>query len=254
MRSRRFSILNIFLLSILLPSSSAFALSNINGLCLGSTSPEGYKIVDESCPIGDGLWGRKPSKKGALWVQCGIYAELPEKGEVANGALYRKEGDQYRCLAGPFASFGEAINARDKLRTHSETADAFIRQVGLKASKQKQPSNHSSRASKNSVVRQHEQVLGLWTPKPQGMDARYTVNRQDWWRATYQDANNACRQAGRTLVTARSIRKALLKQQGADALPDIYPYWLGNGHVYDIKLDMSFLAISDTLTLNVLCE
>ncbi|CZF84306.1 Sporulation related domain protein [Grimontia celer] len=255
MRSRRFSVLNIFMLSsFLVFCSSAFASSDINKLCLSSTSPEGDQIVGKNCPIGEGLWGRKPAKNGAFWVQCGIYSEIPDKNGKANEVLYRKEGSQYRCLAGPYDSFVDAKNARDNLRTSSEMSDAFIRQIGFKPSIKKRSSKTTVQASKSGIVRQQEQVLGFWAPKPQGMDARYTVNRRDWWRATYEDASNACRQKGRKLVSAGSLRKAIARQRSSDELPALYPYWLGNGHVYDIKLDMSFVAISDTLTLNVLCE
>ncbi|NGN99304.1 SPOR domain-containing protein [Grimontia sp. S25] len=255
MHSRSLPVLKLVLSSFLLIfSTSVFASEDLDARCKGEKSSEGYSVVGESCPIGEGLWGRKPAKSGAFWVQCGIYAELPEQNEAINGALYRKEGRQYRCLAGPFDSFGEAIETRNDLRAQAETADAFIRQVGYQPGVEKTVLKTKPASAKKGLIRHQEQVLGFWAPKPKGMDTRYTINRRDWWRATYQEANNACLNNGKKLVSERSLRNAISTSRGVEALPDLYPYWLSNGQVYDIKLDMSFVAISDTLTLNVLCE
>ncbi len=231
---------------------------------------QGMNIVSKHCPIGKGLWNNKPSEPiGEFWVQCGIVDELPTlafqqhiKKHIDNTTdwVFRPENPGYRCLLGPYSTFRDANEIRNKIRQEAVTSDAFVRQItanrGKAASATASSSKTASTASvqRNKAARKLDPVLGLWTPKPKGNDARYTTHQRDWWRATYSDAKKACQQSGKRLVAESSLRRASERKGAQTQLPATIPYWLSNGNVYDIKLDMAFVAISDTLTLNVLCE
>ncbi|MGF1706267.1 SPOR domain-containing protein [Enterovibrio baiacu] len=97
-----------------------------------------WNVVDETCPIGDGLWGKDPaSQQGQFWVQCGIVNDLPDawfsgqlaKSVLANQVMLRKEGETYRCLAGPFEQFSTAKKVRDGMRKQPSMSAAFVREV-----------------------------------------------------------------------------------------------------------------------------
>ncbi|PMN72765.1 SPOR domain-containing protein [Enterovibrio norvegicus] len=106
-------------------------------------SPEridSWNVVDEACPIGDGLWGKNPaSEQGQFWVQCGIVNNLPDawlssqlaKSVLANQVIFRKEGEAYRCLAGPFEQFSTAMRVRDGMRKQPAMKAAFVREVSI---------------------------------------------------------------------------------------------------------------------------
>ncbi|MEZ8141153.1 SPOR domain-containing protein [Enterovibrio sp. FF113] len=248
-------------------SSSTFATK----ACPTLKVEQGIGIVSAQCPIGEGLWSKKPSPQGgAFWVQCGILDNLPSvafrqsiEKHIANNAdwVLKPEEKGFRCLLGPYQAFNDAVAIRDKIRQEPVTSDAFIRQIDYpeKSSSQStkaQPSTKKPKQtlSKGATVRKLDSVVGLWTPKPKGDDARYSIHQRDWWRATYLDAKKACTQSGKRLASESAIRRAVSRQGAREQFPATIPYWLSSGNVYDIKLDMAFVAISDTLTLNVLCE
>lgn len=243
---------------------SVHAKPDLDGQCQSVSVENGVRLVAETCPVGEGLWGRKPAKNGGpFWVQCGIYPEgsLGDKRRVIEQALdnaaplvFRQESNQLRCLVGPFEHHHVAFQTRNLLRQLPLTADAFIRQVDYPQVRKNKPKASPSAARQSQSARTLNKVAGLWTPQPKRDDARYTRGRQDWWRATFDDAQQACRDAGKQLVSEKGLRRAVEQSGKQGALSKTIPYWLNNGKVYDIKLDMAFVAITDTLTLNVLCE
>ncbi|WP_429740510.1 SPOR domain-containing protein [Enterovibrio makurazakiensis] len=233
---------------------------------------QGVNIVSEQCPIGKGLWSKKPSAQGgAFWVQCGILDSQPRAAlrqsiekHITNNEdwVLKPEEKGFRCLLGPYEAFNQAVAIRDKIRQETVTSDAFIRQIdypeqsstiSTKALPSTKPKSKQAQRS-GATTRKLDPVVGLWTPKPQGNDARYSIHQRDWWRATYSDAKSTCRRSGKKLASQFAIRRAVARQGAREQFPTTIPYWLNNGNVYDIKLDMAFVAISDTLTLNVVCE
>lgn len=258
------ALLNTIFITLFFISFSVYAKSDLDGQCQSISVENGLRLVTEACPVGEGLWGRKPAKNGGhFWVQCGIYPEgsLGEKRRAIEQALdnaaplvFRQEPSQLRCLVGPFEHHHMAFQTRNLLRQLPLTADAFIRQVDYPKARKTKPKAAPSSARQSQSARTLTQVAGLWTLQPKGDDARYTRGRQDWWRATFDDAQQACRDAGKQLVSEKEIRRAVEQSGKQGALPNTIPYWLNSGKVYDIKLDMAFVAITDTLTLNVLCE
>lgn len=211
---------------------------------------DGIEIVAQTCPIGEGLWGREPSQDGWFWIQCGMLDAMPEAAfrkavEEHTPFLLRPEAGQYRCLTGPYQSYAEALKIRDDFRQSDLMADVFICEVGgaLAAS----PTEKATTSE-----RVMEPVEGLWTPLPKGKDNRTEFGGQEWWSATYQEAREACQNGGKKLASMAAIQRAV--SNGSNAIPTAMPYWLDSGSVYDTQLDMSFVAVSDNLMLHVLCE
>ena len=100
-------------------------------------SKDELAVLAASCPVGKGLWGRKPKQdKGMFWIQCGIF---PEKLSLTQAKLiYEKistdvwlkpEGNSYRCLIGPYESFKKASAESKQVKTLSAYKESFVRWV-----------------------------------------------------------------------------------------------------------------------------
>ncbi|MDG3086798.1 SPOR domain-containing protein [Vibrio hannami] len=98
-------------------------------------------VLSEACPIGKGLWGRKPSANDDLfWIQCGVFPEPLALGDVQE--IYEKisvdvwlkpEAKGHRCLIGPYDQFGVAQYEAKLIREITAYKDSFVRAVNTKA-------------------------------------------------------------------------------------------------------------------------
>ncbi|MBN7285003.1 SPOR domain-containing protein [Vibrio cholerae] len=94
-------------------------------------------VLDGSCPIGDGLWGKKPKSGDSLfWIQCGMLSKPMPLSTVK--AIYKQistdiwvkpEPKGERCLIGPYSDFALASKELKKVKKLATFEQAFIRQV-----------------------------------------------------------------------------------------------------------------------------
>ncbi|QXC57470.1 SPOR domain-containing protein [Vibrio mimicus] len=94
-------------------------------------------VLDAACPIGDGLWGKKPKRGDSLfWIQCGMLSKPMPLSTVK--AIYqhistdiwvKPEPKGSRCLIGPYSDFSLASKELKKVKKLATFEQAFIRQV-----------------------------------------------------------------------------------------------------------------------------
>ncbi|RXJ72998.1 hypothetical protein CS022_11885 [Veronia nyctiphanis] len=112
---------------------------NASPSCQASEGESGWLMLSSDCDVGEGLWGRTPSKDAEqFWVQCSMTDRVPPpwfaqllRISLDNSPLFlRKESELYRCLVGPFDDFRLAMDSRDRLRQlHPWSETSFIRQL-----------------------------------------------------------------------------------------------------------------------------
>lgn len=94
--------------------------------------------LDESCPIGKGLWGSaKPrAQESQFWLQCGVFGQPLSlaKGKalykhITTDVWVKPEQKGYRCLIGPYKNFTQAKQELAKVKMEPGYKDAFIREV-----------------------------------------------------------------------------------------------------------------------------
>ncbi|WP_394146270.1 SPOR domain-containing protein [Vibrio atypicus] len=94
--------------------------------------------LDQSCPIGKGLWGKQKPKgqESQFWIQCGVYSK-PLSLQKAK-ALYqhistdvwlKPESKAYRCLIGPYQDFSVVKSELAKVQQLSDYKEAFVREI-----------------------------------------------------------------------------------------------------------------------------
>jgi len=126
-----------------------------------------WPFLDTSCPIGIGLWSKKPdSITSQFWVQIAYGSHEPNHhiSELIHQyypkqSFLLKDADHYRALIGRFNSFVQAQQAKKQLAKIGIT-ESFIRQVHLAKPVKKTkvvekapkiiPSYHSSTSPKTS--------------------------------------------------------------------------------------------------------
>lgn len=253
--------------------AASIAMAAENPIHCETSEQNGWLMVDESCPIGEGLWGREPkSTKGQFWVQCGLLNRVPTSSfantlrqGVSEGAIVlRQEGSNYRCLVGPYASYSEALTSRNALRKQPTLNTAFIRSVSAgkemmapvaKAARVAKPAEKPTvqRAKANASGRRYGDVAGMKTPLPMADEQKYSTPEQTWWRATYQEAFNACKQDGMTLTSEAALRRALQAQSVKETLPNRLPFWVAERRAFDTAMGVA-MPLSTESALLVLCE
>ncbi|MCF7497302.1 SPOR domain-containing protein [Vibrio sp. L5-1] len=96
--------------------------------------------LEQSCPIGKGVWGSKAPKRHSdnelFWVQCGLLNKplslsraKPLYEKIATNVWMKPEGGDYRCLIGPYSTFSDARKDLAQVRKVSGYNEAFIRMV-----------------------------------------------------------------------------------------------------------------------------
>ncbi|MGF1743936.1 SPOR domain-containing protein [Vibrio minamisatsumaniensis] len=94
--------------------------------------------LEQSCPIGKGVWGSKAPKRHSdndlFWVQCGLLNKplslnraKPLYEKISTNVWMKPEGGSYRCLIGPYSTFSEARKDLAQVRKVSGYAESFIR-------------------------------------------------------------------------------------------------------------------------------
>ncbi|MGF1688634.1 SPOR domain-containing protein [Photobacterium japonica] len=103
--------------------------------CATTPHASGWTLLDNTCDVGQGLWGRKPkTEDGAFWVQCNYSKAIPDQAflrsvqQVFPTSHYLLNDDgHYRCVVGPLNSYPHAQEVREILLQHG-IRNAFIRQ------------------------------------------------------------------------------------------------------------------------------
>ena len=96
--------------------------------------------LEQSCPIGKGVWGSKAPKRHSdnelFWVQCGLLNKplslnraKPLYEKISTNVWMKPEGGDYRCLIGPYSTFSDARKDLAQVRKVSGYSEAFIRMV-----------------------------------------------------------------------------------------------------------------------------
>ena len=96
--------------------------------------------LEQSCPIGKGVWGSKAPKRHSdnelFWVQCGLLNKplslsraKPLYEKISTNVWMKPEGGDYRCLIGPYSTFSDAKKDLTQVRKVSGYGEAFIRMV-----------------------------------------------------------------------------------------------------------------------------
>ncbi|WP_152442336.1 SPOR domain-containing protein [Grimontia indica] len=254
----------IFLLLGLFPWRNASA----DTLC-PSVEKQGWQVVDQSCRVGAGLWSKRPIKnEGRFWVQCGVVSQLPKpwfKKEVEavlmqDKLVFRQEGNQYRCLVGPFERYSEAEIVKDVMKQRKVFASAFIRDISQpeKATKLSQSDKPKKKtvlkASKPAKTeRRYIDVGSLKSPMPKVNEPRYSAKQNIWWRATLREANQACRQDGMKLVSELTLKTLSSTPDWKSTYPSRLPYWVAEMRAFDVVMGLS-MPLSLESALLVLCE
>lgn len=109
-------------------------------LCQASqASNKELPVLEQSCPIGKGLWGKKMPQGGNdfFWIQCGLLPKTmslvkakPIYGKITTDVWMKPEQKGYRCLIGPYTEFAKASQDLQRVKTLSTYKEAFIRVVG----------------------------------------------------------------------------------------------------------------------------
>ncbi|HDZ9179448.1 SPOR domain-containing protein [Vibrio cholerae] len=94
-------------------------------------------VLDAACPIGDGLWGKKPKRGDSLfWIQCGMLSKPMPLATVktlyehiSTDIWVKPEPKGARCLIGPYSDFALASKELKKVKKLATFEQAFIRQV-----------------------------------------------------------------------------------------------------------------------------
>ncbi len=101
-------------------------------------SSQQLPVLDESCPIGQGLWGKQQPKNNAslFWIQCGLLNQPLSLTQakrlykhISTDVWMKPEGKDFRCLVGPYKDFQEAQRDLNALRGERGYKEAFIREV-----------------------------------------------------------------------------------------------------------------------------
>ncbi|MFM2621715.1 SPOR domain-containing protein [Vibrio owensii] len=109
-------------------------------LCQASqASNKELPVLEQSCPIGKGVWGKKVPQGGNdfFWIQCGLLPKpmslakaKPIYSKITTDVWMKPEQKGYRCLIGPYTEFAKASQDLQRVKTLSTYKEAFIRVVG----------------------------------------------------------------------------------------------------------------------------
>ena len=250
-----------------------------------------WHMMKESCPIGKALWSQEPNNdKGIFWIQCGVLAHLPEswfsdlltKNLPNEKIVLKPEEGHFRCLAGPFYSFEKAKKVKEEFQKHAQLKDAFIRDVSFfetplspiennkKILLEPTPPPPSVHATNNVVTqiynpeysmlpvkkkhaRDYFNVAGVLSPRPHSNELQYASDDKLWWRATLNEAKNACKNDGMRLISTAKL-KALANTENTKAqLPNRLPFWVQEERAFDLTMKLP-LDLTPNSALYVLCE
>ncbi|WP_073604369.1 SPOR domain-containing protein [Vibrio aerogenes] len=117
-------------------------------------STQKLPLLDKSCPIGQGLWGKSQPKRhdSVFWIQCGIYAHPMPLTQakvlyknISSDVWMKPESKGYRCLIGPYESIIDARQDLKKIRKLPSYKQSFIREVMKKGSQPAAPAKSKAK-------------------------------------------------------------------------------------------------------------
>ncbi|EGQ9160134.1 SPOR domain-containing protein [Vibrio parahaemolyticus] len=121
-------------------------------------------MLEASCPIGQGVWGKKVPQGGNdfYWIQCGLLPKpmplakaKPIYSKITTDVWMKPDAKGYRCLIGPYTEYAKASTDLRAVKTLSNFREAFIRVVGEageQAVKQTPSSSKSASVPKPKVA------------------------------------------------------------------------------------------------------
>ncbi|MEZ9010274.1 SPOR domain-containing protein [Vibrio sp. 10N.286.51.B11] len=132
--------------------------------------------LEQSCPIGKGVWGSKAPKRHSdnelFWVQCGLLNKplslsraKPLYEKISTNVWMKPEGGDYRCLIGPYSTFSDARKDLTQVRKVPGYGEAFIRMVD-KSKTSSQPIVAKSAEPKAVKPKATAKVEAKPAPKP----------------------------------------------------------------------------------------
>lgn len=296
MRGTMFPYFYLIILMFISTLASAQTKTDINCLSgfqsIKDDNGQVWKLMNESCPIGQQMWSKKPDKDdGVFWVQCGVFSRFPEPWFVSilnksisqQKIVLKVEGDKYRCLAGPFYGYSQAKKTANEFRKYEVLKAAFLRNMSIDISIpsslliQKQetlklstdtPIKHANKSLvtekisevqydtlpiDSSFERDYFEVAGLLSPKPFPHELTYVSEDRLWWRATLDEANRVCKNDGMKLISLAKLNHLINDEKLKSQLPDRLPFWVSEQHAYDIAMRLPMDLISRS-ALYVLCD
>ena len=228
---------------------------------------EGY-VLSESCPIGEGLWGRKPVKQQAggseYWIQCGLFKKTLTKDaiEQIHRAVdapinMKKEEGVNRCLIGPYLDYSIASKELKALQNQRLFKQSGLREVDLStvvksdavAEEAIEPQPDPITIRKATIINQvHFAVPFI----DNGNEGFYMENKIPWLRATAQNAQTVCQKIDMELLTKEQW-KILIDStiMTKDKWPMQLPYWGAN--TIGLFKDGAVRKLKNTSMLNVVC-
>ncbi len=127
-------------------------------------SKSSLPLLSHECPVGKGLWGKKPdSEQGLFWIQCGLSGiplsfkkAQPIYSNVVADVWLKREQQRYRCLIGPYDTYSAAKSDLVKVRQLELYKEAFIRDA-----------SSGSDNKPDKVVIDETSVIATTAPKPE---------------------------------------------------------------------------------------
>lgn len=136
-------------------------------------------VLTDSCPIGQGLWGREPSQQsGFFWIQCGIFPQ-PLSVEQAK-AIYqqittnvwlKREGNAFRCLIGPYGLFEQASSELKQVRSLPAYSESFVRWVTTDKQAKTKPGDKAEAPERAAQPGRASSMIPGQEAKPEPMPA-----------------------------------------------------------------------------------
>jgi hypothetical protein len=248
------------------------------------TSNAQLPLLESSCPIGKGMWGKvTPNKESTyFWIQCGVFSQPLSVSRAKNlyqhistDVWFKKEREHFRCLIGPYEDYQMAQREWRDIRRQKGYGNVFIRQVmqpmtqhqATKAAKKRQQPNTSGPVRQSNIgqntnhsyptpsTRRFTKINGIEYKVPYTMNSNdqfYMEHELPWNRLDYAAALKTCEELGMTLSTAEQWQTLLnAKVMHKDKWPVHLPYWgskrqglFSNGKIREL---------TGTSLLNVLC-
>ena len=267
----------------LLSCMSVFSAASTNAqefLCDAvQSSAQELPLLASSCPIGDGLWGKKPSrnKQSIYWIQCGVLAKPLTLAQakviyqhISTDVWAKLEGRNARCLIGPYQDFAQAQKELVAVKKIKPYQQAFIREVVRKSpvnsAEKVIPSgkaavplatqNTESQWNKLEISVRHEIKIGDVSFKvpylPLSDEQFYMEYDKPWSRLDFAMANKVCHDLDMKIPTKEHWDTLLEAQvMQTNQWPMQLPYW-GRGHTA-LFASGKVTQTSGKSLLNVMC-
>ncbi|QIA64574.1 SPOR domain-containing protein [Vibrio astriarenae] len=111
-------------------------------------------VLNASCPVGDGLWGKQQPKKSVsiFWIQCGIFPKpltlkeaKPLYDVIKTDVWAKPEKSGARCLIGPYKTLSDANADLRNVKKVNGYKEAFVRAVYKQGATTAAPSRTASK-------------------------------------------------------------------------------------------------------------